>query len=500
MIVWGSPCDEAPQDEATVRLCHRALDHRWISKMCHTLSLTHIASMFPSDKEFIGYSFKACLGSMQKSRGVVLILATLLLSASKIVAYNSGAYKRDCAALADFPNRMQRRFDATLVIETSLASIHDTMTLCNRGTDHRDGCKGVPILQYSSQSTTLQQQLDSGIRYVDIHTAYKKEAAIDVSPFIQLIDCDEDETDCTYQLYRPPANLGYGLGPGTCPTYNDIVERTVIDEEGGVGSNSATVTVNKVDPTASIDSMTDELGNQIGVGLKCASFVLVGLPLTGTFSFADTGLLDTHSAAVDWKDDSAVSFYDFPAITPFSEVHTYATSGVFDVSLTVTNDDAGTVAVSESIEVLESTEAVSRILEALRDLVVVTEEEQELFQNTTGALEGNVKDGSTSASGALNMLLQENLDAAFMKIGEALTFMGRLDDLLEDDDLTPCKSILVLTVKSVVMDLFENFDGQPYFQTRAEDKIGEGDEAALGGSYEEAVIRYTEALHSLAIA
>jgi hypothetical protein len=157
------------------------------------------------------------------------------------------------------------------------------------------------------------------------------------------------------------------------------------------------------------------------------------------------------------------------------------------------------VEVSESIEVLESTEAVLRILEALRDLVVVTEEEQELIQNTTAALEGNVNDGFASVTGALHMLLKNNWSAAFTKIGEALTFMGMLDDLLEDDDLTACKSILVLAVKSVVMELFDdNSNGKPNFQKRAQDKIGEGDEAALAGSYEGAVIKYSEALHSLA--
>jgi hypothetical protein len=78
--------------------------------------------------------------------------------------------------------------------------------------------------------------------------------------------------------------------------------------------------------------------------------------------------------------------------------------------------------------------------------------------------------------------------------------MGMLDDLLEDDDLTACKSILVLTVKSVVVDLFEHFYGKANFQTRAAVKIREGDEAALAGSYEGAVVEYSDALHSLASA
>jgi PKD repeat protein len=470
---------------------------------------------------------------MQKSCGLISILATLLLSASIIVAYNSGAYKRNRAAVADYPNWMRRLVDTTLVTETFPSGIRDTMKICKRGAESRDVCGSVPVLQDQSHSMTLQQR----IRSVDIRCAYAEEAEIDVSHFIQFTKFfNEGEADRTFPPYCRPAYLGGnfearvmdvinqflpdnpteiilgpqsvtyehqylndGPDPRTSPTYDDTVEVIVTGEDGGAGSKSATATANNVDPTASIDSVTDELENQIGIGFKCASFVLVGLPLTGTFSFADAGTLDMHSAAVDWKDGSTVSFYDFPATTPFSEVHTYTTSGVFDVSLAVTNADTGTVEVSESIEVLESTEAVLRILEALRDLVVVTEEEQELIQNTTAALEGNVNDGFASVSGALHMLLKNNWSAAFTKIGEALTFMGMLDDLLEDDDLTACKSILVLAVKSVVMELFDdNSNGKPNFQKRAQDKIGEGDEAALAGSYEGAVIKYSEALHSLA--
>jgi PKD repeat protein len=114
---------------------------------------------------------------------------------------------------------------------------------------------------------------------------------------------------------------------GLSHVYDDngvyTVTVTVTDDDGGVGSDSLTVTVNNVAPAvdAGPDSRFDE----------GSSFVSSGL-------FTDPGA-DTWMATVDYGDGSNVQALSLSADKTFAVSHLYGDNGVYTVTVTVTDDD-----------------------------------------------------------------------------------------------------------------------------------------------------------------
>jgi len=106
---------------------------------------------------------------------------------------------------------------------------------------------------------------------------------------------------------------------------------TVTDDDGGVGTAATTVTVNNVAPVVTADGMTiDE--NDVAT-------------VSGTIT--DPGTLDDFTIVIDWGE--VVETYYYPAgTTYYEEAHLYldddptgTPSDVYDISVTVTDDDTG---------------------------------------------------------------------------------------------------------------------------------------------------------------
>lgn len=106
----------------------------------------------------------------------------------------------------------------------------------------------------------------------------------------------------------------------------DEVTLEVTDDNGLTDTDAATVTVTNVAPSLTLTSCPVE-PNAVGTDVSFA----------GTFS--DPGTADTHTMSVDWGDGTSS-----PAAgtgSPVGATHQYASAGIFDIAVTVTDDDGG---------------------------------------------------------------------------------------------------------------------------------------------------------------
>jgi PKD repeat protein len=111
---------------------------------------------------------------------------------------------------------------------------------------------------------------------------------------------------------------------------SNTVSLTVTDDDGGVGTDTLMVTVNNVEP------VIDKIAFPID---PCK----VNTPVAVSSTFTDAGILDTHTAVWDWGDGttSAGIVTETNGAGTVTGDHTYTSTGIYRVVLTVTDDDGG---------------------------------------------------------------------------------------------------------------------------------------------------------------
>jgi predicted extracellular nuclease len=104
-----------------------------------------------------------------------------------------------------------------------------------------------------------------------------------------------------------------------------------VTDDGGLSTvDTTTITVNNIAPTLEpITGPTEP--------------VAISLPVTISAAFTDPGILDTHTAVIEWGDGttSAGSITEASGSGSVSGSHTYATPGIYTISMTVTDKDGG---------------------------------------------------------------------------------------------------------------------------------------------------------------
>src|SRR5207247_1513213 len=119
---------------------------------------------------------------------------------------------------------------------------------------------------------------------------------------------------------------------------------TVTDDDGGIGTGSTSITVNNVAPSS--------LVLNTGSIEEKQTFTLTG-------TFVDPGTQDTHTVVVDWGPGEGSTTLTLDAgVLSFSASHQYlddnptgTPSDVYAISVTVTDDDTGSVSASTSVTV-----------------------------------------------------------------------------------------------------------------------------------------------------
>ncbi len=103
----------------------------------------------------------------------------------------------------------------------------------------------------------------------------------------------------------------------------------VTDDDMGEGTACTSVTINNVPPEVNdINSPVDP--------------IQVGTPVTVDSTFTDAGTLDTHTAVWDWGDDASdETVIEIGGTGTVSGTHTYSSAGIYEIKLTVTDDDLG---------------------------------------------------------------------------------------------------------------------------------------------------------------
>lgn len=152
-------------------------------------------------------------------------------------------------------------------------------------------------------------------------------------------DPDQDALQYAWTVNSPLCSLADAAQAQTTLTCADngsfTVTLTATDAFGGIGTDNATVTVNNVAPAIQSVQSADLGGGVISL----------------VVSFADPGLIDTHSYVVNWGDGGSSSGNVSAGSRQFTANHTYQGDGTFQIGITVTDDDGSSDSTTHPVTV-----------------------------------------------------------------------------------------------------------------------------------------------------
>lgn len=242
------------------------------------------------------------------------------------------------------------------------------------------------------------------------------------------------------------------------------VSDTLLDD-----TTTAALIIQNVNPTLKISRITDELGYQIGVDLD---FILEKIPVYVEVCFGNVGVLDTHTVSLVWEGNFMVDLHLPENKCPLTQQHTFANPGSYAVSISITDDDLGTAADEQLLEVLNPTNAILRAIFVIEGIIA------------TGQLSDKVEKHARSVIAYLERaseMVASSPDCAFPKdLAYGIDKMKKAIKKLETYNTTametffPAIPIVVLSARSVAVGLAE-YATDPELKERAEEHISQGD-------------------------
>ncbi|MEX1028185.1 MAG: Ig-like domain-containing protein [Candidatus Paceibacterota bacterium] len=141
--------------------------------------------------------------------------------------------------------------------------------------------------------------------------------------------------------------------PTATPSDQYSITATVTDDDTGVDSASTTITVDNVAPEFTSVSTSAPHGSDVAEH----DDVII------TADFIDAGVLDTHTAMIDWGDgsSSAASIDQGAGSGTLAATHAYAAGGIYLVTITLVDDD-GDSAVESTMAVISGSGIVDGVL------------------------------------------------------------------------------------------------------------------------------------------
>ena len=120
--------------------------------------------------------------------------------------------------------------------------------------------------------------------------------------------------------------------PTGTPVDDMPINVRVTDDDTGSVLEATTVEVTNFVPT--VDALVNEFST-------CGN-VVEGQGISIEVSFTDHGTLDTHKVVVNWGEGNAAESFDVePGTREWTVGHVYESGGIYDVTIRVTDDDAG---------------------------------------------------------------------------------------------------------------------------------------------------------------
>lgn len=191
--------------------------------------------------------------------------------------------------------------------------------------------------------------------------------------------------------------------------YNLSIE---LMDEKGADTQNRTVTIENAAPELKVDNVLDELGNRVGLDIP---LVLAGTSISLAGSYTDVGTLDTHEITIDWGEGSTEN------VESLASTHLYASPGVFDIVVSVTDDDTGTVSEQRSVMVVSPERALAFVVEQLKSLPSSSKATSQTLKWLQGANNGKAKNG------ALDALHSGKDRVAAARVQRALIYLGDVD-------------------------------------------------------------------------